>query len=122
MRMQSIDSPGRVALQTRSLARLAVLLAVIVAGEARAEESRGAQLPPGVEQVEEGRYRTGMSWDGVLKWYGKVYPRSRYDWIDVINRPGIRAVHIANGGKGGWDGINVYEHKGHVRIYVLERK
>lgn len=116
-----IDSFGRVALKSRSLAALAVVLAALLAGEAGAEEAHGAQLPPGVEKVEKGRFRTGMSWDGVLRWYGKTYPRSRYEWIEVINRPGIRAIHIRNAGSGGWDGINLYEHNRRVRIFVLER-
>lgn len=109
------------ALQSRSLAALALSLALLAAAPAGAEEAHGAQLPPGASQVEPGRYRTGLSWEGVLKWYGRVYPRSRYEWIDVVNRPGIRAIHIKNDGRGGWDGINIYEHDGRVRLFVLER-
>ncbi len=122
MRTSPIDRSGRVALQSRSLAAVASLLVLLAAGAAGAEEAHGAQLPPGAEKVEEGRYRTGMSWDGVLRWYGRVYPRSRYEWIDVINRPGVRAIHIRNASQVGWEGINVYAKDGRVRLFVLGRQ
>lgn len=63
-----------------------------------------------------------MSWQHTLKWFEKQYPQQQYPRIEIVNRPGLRAVHLKNTATaGGWEGLNLYEHKGRVKIFVLQR-
>jgi hypothetical protein len=97
--------------------RLALVLA-LVSAPALAETDLGATLPDNARQVGEHRYKSPSDWEGTMKFYKKVYSPSTYR--NVINQPGVKAVHIPNpSGKGEWLGLNVYEANEEVRIYVV---
>lgn len=84
------------------------------------ETELGAQLPDGARKVAEHRYKSATDFEGTLKYYKNVYPVSTYPRKAVVNQPGVKALHIPNtSGKGGWEGLNIYEANDEVRIYVV---
>ena len=84
------------------------------------ESELGASLPESARKVAEHRYKSGTDFEGTLKYYKSVYPASSYPRKLVVNQPGVKAVHIPNtSGKGGWEGLNIYEANDEVRIYVV---
>jgi hypothetical protein len=98
--------------------RLPLALVLVAAPVALADSDLGATLPDNARQVGEHRYKSPSDWEGTMKFYKKVYSPSTYR--NVINQPGVKAVHIPNpSGKGEWLGLNVYEANEEVRIYVV---
>jgi hypothetical protein len=87
---------------------------------AKGESELGASIPDGARKVAEHRYKSSTDFEGTLKYYKNVYPASSYPRKSVVNQPGVKAVHIPNtSGKGGWEGLNIYEANDEVRIYVV---
>jgi hypothetical protein len=77
-------------------------------------------LPDSAHKVAENRYKAVGDWDAVLKFYKTALPNSQYPRKPIVNQPGIKAQHIVNpGGRGGWEGLNIYETNDEVRIYVV---
>ena len=77
-------------------------------------------LPDSAHKVAENRYKAVGDWDSVLKFYKTALPNTLYPRKPIVNQPGIKAQHIANpSGKGGWEGLNIYETNDEVRIYVV---
>jgi hypothetical protein len=112
-----------VTLSARYKAALAGVLAalpMLVLADVRVA---GALLPDGAEKVAENRYRLPKSWDETIRFYRQNYP-PRYTRRAVADQPGIKAVHIDNpdAKPGTWDGLNIYETKGEVRIFVLVKR
>ncbi len=100
-----------------------LLAAAPVPALAAEPTAHGAQLPPGVTRLEPGRFDVGMSWQHALKWFDKQYPQAKYPRIEIVNRPGLRAVHLRNPDTAAkWEGLNLYEHDGRVKVFVLERR
>jgi hypothetical protein len=81
----------------------------------------GAILPNGAHQVGKDRYQSPSAFAETLKFYSKVYSVEHYPRKAVADLPGVRAIHIVNGGHGDWDGLNIYEYNGVTRIFVLPR-
>ncbi len=111
------------ALSSRYKAALAGALAalpVLVLAEVRVA---GAMLPDGAEKVAENRYRVPKSWDETIRFYRQTYP-PRYTRRPIADQPGVKAVHIDNpdAKPGVWEGLNIYEAKGEVRIFVLVKQ
>ncbi len=98
-----------------------VTLLLAAPAVARAERVAGAQLPDGSTRIEAYRYRIERNYADTLKFYRTVYPPARYARRQIVNQPGVRAVHIENPAPrpGGWDGLNVYELRGETRVFVL---
>jgi hypothetical protein len=72
---------------------------------------------------EPGRYRSPRSFDETLDYYQRVFQGGGVRWRNVVNLPGIKAKHVENlRKKAKWEGINIYEYKGEVRIYVVPRE
>ncbi len=90
-------------------------------GLAAAAKVAGATLPAEVKAIEPNRFRVDRSYEETLKFFRSVYPPERYPRRNIVNQPGLRAVHIENPAAkpGGWDGLNVYELKGETRVFVL---
>jgi hypothetical protein len=98
---------------------IAVMVCLSGAG-AWAESELGAQLPDGAHKVAEHRFKAPSDFEGTLKHYKSVYPATTYPRRNIVNQPGVKAVHIANtSGKGAWEGLNIYEANDEVRIYVV---
>lgn len=95
-------------------------LVLVASLGARGESELGAQLPDGARKVAEHRYKSSTDFEGTLKYYKNVYPATSYPRKSVVNQPGVKAIHIPNtSGKGGWEGLNIYEANDEVRIYVV---
>lgn len=94
-------------------------LLLFAATIARGETVHGAQLPAGAQKVGENRYRAAEDFDGVLKYYKTVYPTAAYPRKPIVNRPDVKAVHIANPSMKNFEGLNIYVANDEVRIYVI---
>lgn len=104
----------------RYKAALAAVFAVVPALALADLRVAGAALPDGAEKVAENRYRVPKSYDETVRFYKQIYP-ARYTRRPIADRPGVKAVHIDNPEPhpGQWEGLNVYELKGEVRVFVL---
>lgn len=103
-----------------ALAGVLVALPVLALAEPRVA---GVVLPDGAEKVAENRYRIPKSWDETIRFYRQTYP-PRYTRRLIAEQPGVKAVHIDNpdAKPGLWEGLNIYETKGEVRIFVLVKR
>ncbi len=84
-----------------------------------------APIPPGVVALEEpGRYRSNRSFDETIEFYKRSFRRVwGLRWHHIVSLPGIKAKNIeCQRKKSNWEGINIYEHAGEVRIYVIPRE
>ncbi len=99
----------------KSLAALAALWALASwAGDGP------SYLPEGSHKVAENRYRSPHDWEYTWKAFDKILPKSNYPRRNIINQPGIKAVFVQNPtGRGGWEGINVYQTPEDIRMYVV---
>src|SRR5262245_6989657 len=72
---------------------------------------------------EPGRYRSQRTFDETLDYYQRLFNQAGgVRWRNVVNLPGIKAKHIESlRKKTKWEGINLYEYKGEVRIFVVPR-
>ncbi len=106
--------------------KLLLLLFVLVStGAARAGgefKAHGFTLPGGSVKVDDDRYRLAAAWDDARRFFKAIYPPAKFPRSTLPNFAGVRAEHIENPGGGGWSGVNLYENKGEVRVYVLKRK
>jgi hypothetical protein len=99
-----------------------VATAALWTAPARAEPLvHGAIVPNGAHQVGKDRYQSPSGYAETLKFYSKVYSVEHYPRKAVADLPGVRAIHLVNGGHGDWDGLNIYEFNGVTRIFVLPR-
>ena len=73
---------------------------------------------------EPGRYRVPRSYEDTLEWYKRNFRTSGgVRWHNIVNLPGIKAKHLASlRKKTTWEGINIYETRGEVRLYVIPRQ
>jgi len=103
---------------------LALALATAApAARALAEPTlHGAILPSGAREVGKDRFQSPSAYLDTVKFYSKIYSAERYPRTSIADLPDVRAVHIANPGRGGWDGLNIYELNGSTRIFVLPRE
>jgi hypothetical protein len=92
-----------------------------VAGSAAEPSAYGAILPNGAHQVGKDRYQSPSGFGETLKFYSKVYSVEHYPRKAIADLPGVRAIHLVNGGRGEWEGLNIYELNGSTRIFVLSR-
>lgn len=100
---------------------IAALLHVFTAADLPVE----APLPScAVAMDEPGRYSCGRTFDETLDFYRKTFIQTGgVRWRNIISTPNIKARHIDSlRSKTHWEGINVYEKAGEVRIYVLPRE
>ena len=99
----------------------ALLALLLLATPALAAETElGAMLPEGSRKVAEHRYKSSTDFEGTMKFYKNTYPASQYPRRAIVNQPGVKALHIPNtSGRGGWEGLNIYEANDEVRIYVV---
>ncbi len=72
---------------------------------------------------EPGRYESPRTYDDTLQYY-KWHFKSRggVRWRNVVNLPHIRAKHIQSvRPRTKWQGINIYERNGRVRLFIVPR-
>jgi hypothetical protein len=98
-------------------------LLMLAPGLAAALTVAGATLPDDAKQIGENRYRLHKDFEETLKYYRTVYS-ARFTRRPIADQPGVKAIHIQNpdAKPGQWEGLNVYELKGQVRVFVLVKK
>lgn len=108
---------GKARYKAALVAVLGLVPALVLAAEVKVA---GALLPEGAEKVAENRYRVPRTYEETLKYFRQTYG-ARYTRRPIADQPGVKAVHIENpdARPGQWDGLNVYEVKGEVRVFVL---
>jgi hypothetical protein len=115
--MRRLDTLASDLYKTRPLWLIGALL---LASSAMAVDAEGgAQLPDGAQKVAERRYRAKLDFEETLKYFKARYPPSSYPRKAIVNQPGIKAVHIVNPSKKGFEGLNVYSANDEVRIFVV---
>ena len=114
--MRALDSLKRHFYKARPLGAAMFALWATVAG---AEVVSGAQLPDGSQKVGENRYRAPKDFEGTLEYYRAVYGTSNYPRRQIVNQPGVKAVHITNPSGKNFAGLNIYEANDEVRIYIV---
>ena len=83
-----------------------------------------APLPGSVTPLADpGRYRSGRGYEETLDFYRRVFNQTGgVRWRNIINQPGVKAKHVESlRKKSKWEGINIYEAQGEVKIYVIPR-
>lgn len=100
----------------------ALALGVFTAPEARADKVYGAVILDEARKVGEGRYQSLKDWDKTLRFFYSAYGRtSGVVFRRIETTPKVNAIHIANLRRGAtWSGINIYETRNKVFIYVIK--
>lgn len=83
-----------------------------------------APVPAGAEPLAQtGRYRSPRTYDETLNFYRRLFaPTGGVKWRNIVSMPGIKAKHVESlSKKTRWEGINIYERQGEVRIYIIPR-
>ena len=107
---------------TRRLLLLLVLLVPLAATAGGEFKAHGFTLPGGSVKVDDDRYRLQAAWDDARRFFRGVYPPAKFPRRTLTNFAGVRAEHIRNPGGGAWEGVNLYEKQGEVRVFILSRK
>ena len=102
------------------------LLSVLIVLAAQSEPPMDAPRPQAAVEIPQdpGRFRSPYSYDETIEFYERVFKNTTgVRWRNVVNLPSVKAKHIdCLRKKTHWDGINIYEKQGEVRIYVLNRE
>lgn len=117
--MARLDRGTRAFYTARPLRWWGAVLVGLWAAAAGAEVVGGVQLPDGVQKVGENRYRAPDTFDKTLEYYRAVYGVSGYPRRQIVNQPGVKAVHISNPSGRNFEGLNIYEANEEVRIYIV---
>ena len=106
----------------RVLSAALLVAALATPGLARADKVYGALVLDEARRIAPGRYESRKDLDRTMRFFRSVYGRKDgYVIRRLSSVPGVKGFHIANLRRGRtWDGINVYEHKRDVIIYVLK--
>jgi hypothetical protein len=69
------------------------------------------------------RFLVPRSFNDTVKFYKKLWRGNEsIEFRKIVNLPSIRAVHVMNRSpKSEWEGMNIYEHKGETRIFIIPR-
>ncbi|MBI5527687.1 MAG: hypothetical protein HY897_15250 [Deltaproteobacteria bacterium] len=69
------------------------------------------------------RFLVPRNFNETVKFYKKLWRgNENIEFRKIVNLPSIRAVHVMNRSpKSEWEGMNIYEHKGETRIFILPR-
>jgi hypothetical protein len=102
---------------------LVVALMALAPGLAAALTVAGATLPDDAKKVGENRYQLDRDYESAVKFFRTTYS-ARYTRRPIADQPGVKAVHIENpeAKPGQWEGLNVYDLKGEVRVFVLVKR
>ena len=117
--MARLDRQRRAFYTARPLRLWGAVLVGLWTAAAGAEVVGGAQIPDGAQKVGENRYRAPDTFDKTLEYYRAVYGVSDYPRRQIVNQPGVKAVHISNPSGKNFEGLNIYEANEEVRIYIV---
>ena len=81
----------------------------------------GVDIVPWSKKIGDGRFKSGRDFDKTIKFFADNFRgSSRVKWLAETNLPRVKYRHLQNLSTSRvWDGINIYEIKGTVYIYVL---
>jgi len=81
-------------------------------------------IPNAVPVQDAGRFTSPRNFDDTVKYYRRYFrAKGGVRWHHIVNQPTVKAKHIQSLRKSTlWEGINIYEKKGDVRIYIIPRK
>jgi len=84
---------------------------------------RVREQKPGHESQEGVRFISPRSFDETVKYYKKLWKGNpNFEFRKIAAPAEVRALHIENKNPSSlWDGINIYEHHGETRVFVLAR-
>lgn len=82
----------------------------------------GVVMPPDAVQIGQDRYRTSQNISRTRRYFARTVGSGRgLIWRPIRGNPDVQGVHILNNRSGRtWDGINIYQHRGKVFIYVVK--
>ena len=103
---------------------LAFTMATVVGGEFPLDKA--PVIYGSIALEEKGRYRVTKPFNEAVEWYKRHFrymkQSSGISWRTIVNNPSVRAVHMASRRRRStWAGINIYETKGEVRLFVVPR-
>ena len=101
-----------------------VLLLMLSLTIGNVDPGTDAPLVPGAIALDEtGRYDSPRSYDDTVDYYRRYFrSRGGSKWRNIVNLPSVKAKHIQSTlKKTAWEGLNIYEHRGRVRIFVIPR-
>jgi hypothetical protein len=101
-----------------------ILIVAFLISAGAIEPPMEAPITPGAIPLEDrGRYKSPRTYEETLDFYQRTFKQSSgIRWRNVVNLPSIKAKHIeCLRKKTHWEGINIYEKQGEVRIYVIPR-
>ena len=101
-----------------------IFIALMTLSPAAAEPPVEAPIMPGAIELDDlGRYKTLRTYDETLDFYRRIFNQtSGVRWRNVVSLPSIKAKNVESlRKKTHWEGINIYEKQGQVRIYVIPR-
>ncbi|MED5463959.1 MAG: hypothetical protein VX699_04845 [Myxococcota bacterium] len=104
---------------------LPYLIAVALSLSMAPDTATKAPLIPNAVAVEDaGRFTSPRNFDDTIKYYRRYFrAKGGVRWHHIVNQPTVKAKHIQSLRKSTlWEGINIYEKKGEVRIYIIPRK
>ncbi len=115
-------------MQPFAFARLAVAVAIAMGTstlprDASAQKKAyGVVMPADAVQIGQDRFRTSQTISRTRRHFARTVGASRgLIWRPIRGNPDVQGVHIINNRDGrAWDGINIYEHRGKVFIYVVK--
>jgi len=78
---------------------------------------------PRHESQEGARFISPRSFDETVKFYKKLWKgNTNFEFRKIAAPAEVRALHIENmNPSSSWEGINIYEHHGETRVFVLQR-
>ncbi len=106
------------------IASLLALVLLLVPFSARADDFTDAPIISGARMISEGRYRCPNNYNETLMAYRRMLRNSGggFKWRTIIHQSNLKAKYLENTRKNGnWAGINIYEHNGETRIFVVPR-
>ena len=97
-------------------------LCAVAPSSAQAESVHGALIMDHGKRVDTDRYKMAKNWDRTIRFYHRVYgKKDGYTWEFFADTPKVRAIHIENlNRKKGWEGLNIYETRKGVFVYVIK--
>ena len=100
---------------------MVALAAVTAPSVSHAARVHGAVIFDKTVKVDDSRYRSKQNWDRTMRFFRRVYgDKPGMVMHAVPTPPRVKAVHIENTNPGAsWEGINIYETRGKVFIYVI---
>ena len=116
-----------VSIAIRGAAGFFVTAALVTQGAAdatAADRVYGITMPPDATKIGEDRFRATQTLSRTRRYFARtVGTRNGLIWRPIRGNPSVDGVHIVNQRTGReWDGLNIYEHRGKVYIYVVKNK